>query len=91
MRDWQSERLRCLIHVSDGGSGMRYREMQLDAGDELKRGGTGVVHRRARGAAADDGAGACAGAARADSQGPPCLGVRERGGLPGGLRDHLGR
>lgn len=37
-RDWQAERLRYLIHFSDGGSGMRYREAQLDAGDELREG-----------------------------------------------------
>jgi hypothetical protein len=29
MRDWPAERLRYLIHFSDGGSGMRYRDSKL--------------------------------------------------------------
>jgi hypothetical protein len=36
--DWQSERLRYLIHFSDGGSGMRYRDAQLDVGDKMSEG-----------------------------------------------------
>jgi hypothetical protein len=36
--DWQSERPRYLIHFSDGGSGMRYRDEQLRMGDELSEG-----------------------------------------------------
>jgi hypothetical protein len=38
MRDWQEGRLRYLVHFSDGGSGMRFREAQLDVGDELTEG-----------------------------------------------------
>jgi hypothetical protein len=36
--DWQAERLRYLVHFSDGGSGMRYRDDRLDEGDELTEG-----------------------------------------------------
>jgi hypothetical protein len=36
--DWQTERLRYLVHFSGGGSGMRYRETKLDAGDVLTEG-----------------------------------------------------
>jgi hypothetical protein len=36
--DWQSERPRHLIHFSDGGSGMCYRDEQLRMGDELSEG-----------------------------------------------------
>jgi hypothetical protein len=35
MRDWQATRLRYLVHLSDGGSGMRRFDSQLDVGAEL--------------------------------------------------------
>jgi hypothetical protein len=31
-RDWQDGKVRYLVHFSDGGSGMRYRDTQLDQG-----------------------------------------------------------
>jgi hypothetical protein len=37
-RDWQDGKVRYLVHFSDGGSGMRYRETQLDEGDEMNEG-----------------------------------------------------
>ena len=39
MGDWKVERLRYLVHFDDGGSGMRYRDAQLQEGDELREGG----------------------------------------------------
>jgi hypothetical protein len=44
--DWQAERLRYLIHFSDGGRGMRYRNAQLAAGDELREGAQRYVVER---------------------------------------------
>jgi hypothetical protein len=38
-RDWQSERLRYVVHFSDGGAGTRFVDRQLDVGDELRGGG----------------------------------------------------
>jgi hypothetical protein len=38
-RDWQSERLRYLVHFLDGGAGTRYLDTQLDVGAELSDGG----------------------------------------------------
>ncbi|HEY2373372.1 MAG TPA: hypothetical protein VGH82_12675 [Gaiellaceae bacterium] len=38
MRDWKVERLRYVVHFSDGGSGMRYRNGPLAEGDELRDG-----------------------------------------------------
>jgi hypothetical protein len=38
-RDWQSERLRYVVHFSDGGAGTRFVDRQLDVGDELRDGG----------------------------------------------------
>ena len=35
MRDWQAGRLRYLVHFSDGGSGMRHFDAQLDVGAVL--------------------------------------------------------
>ena len=49
MRDWKVERLRYLVHFSDGGAGMRYRDTQLDAGDELTEGTQHYTVERARG------------------------------------------
>jgi hypothetical protein len=46
MRDWQAERLRYLVHFSDGGSGMRYRDTKLEAGDELTEGAQRCVVER---------------------------------------------
>lgn len=39
MRDWQNERVPYLMHFSDGGSGMRYRDTPLCESDELRDGG----------------------------------------------------
>jgi hypothetical protein len=38
-RDWQSERLRYVVHFSDGGAGTRYVDKQLEAGAEISDGG----------------------------------------------------
>jgi hypothetical protein len=38
-RDWQSERLRYLVHFGDGGAGPRFVDQQLGVGDELRDGG----------------------------------------------------
>jgi hypothetical protein len=38
-RDWQTERLRDLVHFSDGGAGPRYVDTQLEVGAELRDGG----------------------------------------------------
>src|SRR5512132_3932733 len=38
-RDWQSAKVRDLIHFDDGGSGMRHRDETLAVGDELVDGG----------------------------------------------------
>jgi hypothetical protein len=38
MRDWKVERLRYLVHFSDGGSGMRHRDAPLNESDELSEG-----------------------------------------------------
>jgi hypothetical protein len=46
MRDWQDGKLRYLVHFSDGGSGMRYRETQLATGDELTEGAERYVVER---------------------------------------------
>jgi hypothetical protein len=46
MRDWKVERLRYLVHFSDGGSGMRYRDEALSVGDELPDGGRVYVVER---------------------------------------------
>jgi hypothetical protein len=40
MRDWKVERLRYLIHFSDGGSGKRHRDEPLEADAELRDGGS---------------------------------------------------
>jgi hypothetical protein len=37
-RDWQTERLRYIVHFSDGGAGTRYADEQLKIGDELREG-----------------------------------------------------
>jgi hypothetical protein len=34
------------VHFSDGGSGMRYRDAQLDVGDELREGAARYVVER---------------------------------------------
>jgi sorbitol-specific phosphotransferase system component IIA len=46
MRDGQAGRLRYLIHFSDGGAGMRYRDDSLDVGAELNDGGLRYVIER---------------------------------------------
>jgi hypothetical protein len=38
-RDWQSERLRYVVHSSDGGAGTRYVDEQLEVGAEISDGG----------------------------------------------------
>lgn len=37
MRDWQEGRLRYLVHFSDSGTDVRFRDTWLDTGDELTR------------------------------------------------------
>ena len=37
-RDWHDGRLRYMVHFSDGGSGMRLRDAELDVGDTLMEG-----------------------------------------------------
>lgn len=37
-RDWQSERLRYLVHFDDGGADPRNFDRLLDVGDELRDG-----------------------------------------------------
>jgi hypothetical protein len=46
MRDWQAGRLRYLVHFSNGGSGMRHRDTQLNTGDELTEGAQRYVVER---------------------------------------------
>lgn len=38
-RDWQSERLRYVVHFSDGGAGTRYVDKQVEVGSEIRDGG----------------------------------------------------
>ena len=38
-RDWQSERLRYVVHFSDGDAGTRFVDEPLEVGDELRDGG----------------------------------------------------
>ena len=45
-RDWHAGRVRYLVHFSDGGSGMRHRDAQLEEGDELNEGGRDYVVER---------------------------------------------
>jgi hypothetical protein len=35
-RDWQAERLRYVVHFSDGGAGRRYVDEQLEVGHEIR-------------------------------------------------------
>ena len=44
-RDWQTGRVRYLVHFSDGGSGMRHRDEALEVGDELSERGRYIVER----------------------------------------------
>jgi hypothetical protein len=37
-RDWQSEKVRYLIHFDDGGAGPRYFDRALDVGSEVRDG-----------------------------------------------------
>ena len=38
-RDWQSERLRYIVHFSDGSAGPRFVDEQLEVGAEISEGG----------------------------------------------------
>src|SRR5262249_12918973 len=38
-RDWQSQRLRYVVHFSDGGAATRFVDQQLEGGAELRDGG----------------------------------------------------
>jgi hypothetical protein len=38
-RDWQSERLRYVVHFSDGGAGTRFVDRRLEVGAEFSDGG----------------------------------------------------
>jgi hypothetical protein len=44
--DWQGERRRYLVHFSDGGAGMRYRDERLTVDDVLNEGGQRYVVER---------------------------------------------
>jgi hypothetical protein len=61
--DWQAERLRYLVRFSDGGSGMRYRDVQLDVGDELTEGAQRYTVERVEQAGNPSRVGACVGKA----------------------------
>jgi hypothetical protein len=39
MQDYRDGQVRYLVHFSDGGSGMRYRDARIDVGAELDDGG----------------------------------------------------
>jgi hypothetical protein len=45
-RDWQSEKVRYLIHFDDGGAGRRYVDEQLEAGSVLRDRGLRYVVER---------------------------------------------
>jgi hypothetical protein len=45
-RDWTAEQVRYVIHYSDGGAGIRYRDAQLAVDDVSNEGGQRYVVER---------------------------------------------